>query len=207
MKKIIISLVKCFLYILVLGICQIIGSEIMRENALLSTALGDIIFVAVVMVVIKLAQKDIKSRFKLNKVTLKNLGIVILLSLILNVAFQSVQFLFPETMRNELFIVADANVGDVDGVVGFVTMVLIVPFAEEFLVRGLILGELANSFNINIAIVLQAVLFGVMHGNVIWAIIAFLSALLYGYFVKKYNSIFTSVVGHMSVNLLSFMMS
>lgn len=198
---------KCFLYILVLGICQIIGSEIVQEDALLSTALGDMIFIVAVMIVMKLSQKDIKSRFKFNKVTLKDFVIVILMSLILNVAFQSVQLLFPETMRNELFIVADANVGDVGGVIGFVTMVLIVPFVEELLVRGLILWELANSFNINIAIVLQAVLFGVMHGNVIWAIIAFLSALLYGYFVKKYDSIFTSVFGHMSVNFLSFMIS
>ena len=77
-----------------------------------------------------------------------------------------------------------------------IAVVIIAPFSEEILFRGLILGELAKCFNMHIAIILQAVLFGVMHGNIIWAVIAFLSAVLYGYFIRKYENNFYNILRH-----------
>ncbi len=187
-----------------MGICQIISTEIINDNTLLSTIFGDIMFIVVMVIVIKLFKQNIAKRLKLSKVNIKTVFTVIIIALAFNIIFQSVQFLFPLSIREELFSEMDSELGDMLSVVGFIATVIVAPIAEEILFRGLILGELTKCFNVHIAIVLQAVLFGIMHGNIIWATIAFLSAVLYGYFIKKYESIFTSILGHMSVNLLSF---
>lgn len=190
-----------------MGICQIISTGIITDNTLLSTIFGDIMFIVAMMIVIKLFKQNIEERLKLVKVNVKTVFTAIVVALVFNIIFQSVQFLFPVSMRAELFSEMDSELGDVVSVIGFIATVIVAPIAEEILFRGLILGELTKCFNVHIAIILQAVLFGVMHGNIIWATIAFLSAVLYGYFVEKYKSIFTSVLGHMSVNLLSFIIS
>lgn len=190
-----------------MGICQIISTGIITDNTLLSTIFGDIMFIVAIMIVIKLFKQNIEERLKLVKVNIKTVFTAIVVALVFNIVFQSSQFLFPISMRAELFSEMDSELGDVVSVIGFIATVIVAPIAEEILFRGLILGELTKCFNVHIAIVLQAVLFGVMHGNIIWATIAFLSAVLYGYFIKKYESIFTSILGHMSVNLLSFIVS
>lgn len=190
-----------------MGICQAICSSIIPSDNLLSTLIADIMFGLLVLLLIKVAKQNIKDRLKINKIGLKTIGIVIIISLALNLAFQSVQLLFPQSMRSELMIEMDAELKGIKSLIGFITVVVIAPFTEEILFRGLILGELAKCFNIHIAIILQAILFGIMHGNIIWAVIAFLSAMLYGYFMRKYENIFASSIGHMSVNLLSFILT
>ncbi len=207
MKKIILAILKCFTYIAIMGICQAICSSIIPSDNLLSTLIADIMFGLLVLLLIKVAKQNIKDRLKINKIGLKTIGIVIIISLALNLAFQSVQLLFPQSMRSELMIEMDAELKGIKSLIGFITVVVIAPFTEEILFRGLILGELAKCFNIHIAIILQAILFGIMHGNIIWAVIAFLSAMLYGYFMRKYENIFASSIGHMSVNLLSFILT
>lgn len=194
------------MYVVIMGICQAIWSGIISDN-LLSTAISDATFILLTVLLIKITKQDVKDRLKINKIEIKTIGKVILISLALNLIFQSTQFLFPETMRNELIAEMESELYGVKSIIGFITVVIIAPLTEEILFRGLILGELAKCFNIHIAIALQAVLFGVMHGNIIWAVIAFLSAMLYGYFIKKCKNIFTSVAGHMSVNLLSFILN
>lgn len=206
MRKSISAILKSFVYILILGICQIICAAIASEDVLLSTVLADLMFVVVVIAIIKITNQNIKERLKLNTVTLKNIGVIIIVSLVLNVVFQSIQFLFPEAMRNELMLEVNESFYELKNVLSFITIVIVAPLAEEILFRGLILGVLEKAFNTHIAIILQAILFGIIHGNIIWAIIAFLSAVYYGYLVKKYDSIFTSVIGHISVNLLSFIL-
>lgn len=207
MKKIVLAILKCFMYIVIMGICQAVFSSIIPNDNLLSTLIADIMFVLVAMLLIKLSKQSIKAKLKINKITLKTIVTVILIALALNFVFQSTQFLFPESMRGELASEMDTDLSGVKSFIGFITVVIIAPFSEEILFRGLILGELAKCFNMHIAIILQAVLFGVMHGNIIWAVIAFLSAVLYGYFIRKYENIFTPVAGHMSVNLLSFILT
>ena len=195
------------MYIVIMGICQAVFSSIIPNDNLLSTLIADIMFVLVAMLLIKLSKQSIKAKLKINKITLKTIVTVILIALALNFVFQSTQFLFPESMRGELASEMDTDLSGVKSFIGFITVVIIAPLTEEILFRGLILGELAKCFNMHIAIILQAVLFGVMHGNIIWAVIAFLSAVLYGYFIRKYENIFTPVAGHMSVNLLSFILT
>ena len=80
------------------------------------------------------------------------------------------------------------------------------PIAEEMVFRGLTLKILREEFSYVIAIIIQALLFGVYHGNVIQFVYASLMGILFGFMVKKYDSIIPGIVMHAIINASFFFM-
>lgn len=87
---------------------------------------------------------------------------------------------------------------------GSISMVLYTglagPVAEELVFRGVVLRRLLP-FGKGFAIVVSAVLFGVMHGNFLQGIYAFFAGLVFGYVAAEY-SIRWSLVLHILNNLV-----
>jgi membrane protease YdiL (CAAX protease family) len=91
-------------------------------------------------------------------------------------------------------------------IVFYILMICVfAPLLEEFIFRGLILQSL-RKFGDVFAIVISAMLFGLMHGNLLQAPFAFIAALAFGYFVIKLNSIWVSVIAHCFINTSSVAM-
>ena len=77
------------------------------------------------------------------------------------------------------------------------------PIFEEILFRGLIFGELRKITPVKIALVIQALLFGAYHLNLVQGVYAFLLGLLIGYVYYRSNSIIAPILMHVSINSLS----
>ncbi len=75
---------------------------------------------------------------------------------------------------------------------------------EELLFRGLILQGL-RCFGDGIALLVSSILFALAHFNLMQSINALLMGLLIGYFVLRSRSVWTGVILHFAVNLLSFL--
>lgn len=75
-------------------------------------------------------------------------------------------------------------------------------FFEEFAYRGVILSRLRR-FGDGFAILISAILFGVMHGNLVQAPFAFILGLVFGYFYVLTGSIWVGAVIHFLNNLIS----
>jgi membrane protease YdiL (CAAX protease family) len=80
-----------------------------------------------------------------------------------------------------------------------ITICVCAPLIEEFIFRGLVLQSL-RKFGDVFAIVMSALLFGLMHGNLLQSPFAFVTALAFGYFVIKLNTIWVSVISHCIIN-------
>ena len=78
---------------------------------------------------------------------------------------------------------------------------LFAPIAEEMLFRGLILTYAKRCMPVSLAIALQALLFGVYHGNIIQGTYAFLLGLLLGMLVTKTDNIVAAIILHTAINL------
>ena len=96
-----------------------------------------------------------------------------------------------------------------DGVFGFLMVVIstaIVPaLVEEFAVRGAVLGTLRR-FGDGFAIIVSAIIFGLMHGNLVQMPFAFVVGLALGYAVVKTGSVWTGVVIHFINNFVSILL-
>lgn len=84
----------------------------------------------------------------------------------------------------------------------FISTVLTPAFVEEFICRGLILGSL-RKFGDGFAIIVSAILFGLMHGNFQQIPFAFLVGLVLGFIVVKSGSLWVAVGVHAFNNFIS----
>lgn len=83
---------------------------------------------------------------------------------------------------------------------------IIVPVFEEFLFRGLVFNELKGHINIKAAIVIQAVIFGLVHLNVVQGAYAAAIGLILGYIYYWSGSLFASILVHMVLNSSSILL-
>lgn len=97
-----------------------------------------------------------------------------------------------------------------EGIFGFllvlISTVFVPALVEEFVCRGLILGYL-KKYGEGFAVIMSALLFGVMHGNFEQTPFAFLVGLVLGYITVKSKTIWIAVLVHGFNNLISVVIS
>lgn len=127
-----------------------------------------------------------------------------------NFALPVMEPIIPEKiMQNYIELMEQAGFG-VDALAIFASVCL-APFGEEFLCRGIIfhygkkmVADLENrKLAFWIANTLQALMFGIIHGNIIQGSYAFLMGLALGYLAHRFHSIVPAIMGHMLINATS----
>ena len=86
------------------------------------------------------------------------------------------------------------------------TVFLIAPVLEETVFRLLILRLGAKYIPFWIMNIIQALLFGIYHGNWVQGIYAFLLGMLLGYVLKSTGVIIASIIVHMTINITGILM-
>ena len=92
---------------------------------------------------------------------------------------------------------------DIPGRIVYLVSIAVVPaLVEEFAIRGAVLQPLRR-YGDNFAIIASAIIFAVLHGNLIQAPFALIAGIALGYDVCITNSIWTGVLIHFCNNLYS----
>ena len=81
------------------------------------------------------------------------------------------------------------------------------PFIEEVVFRGLIYNELKRHMRIMPAVVIQALLFGIYHLNVVQGIYAFLLGIILALALNWTGTIWSSILIHFSFNTFNIAIS
>ena len=79
---------------------------------------------------------------------------------------------------------------------------IIGPVAEEICFRGVMFFSFKKWMKVPIAIALSAVLFALYHGNLIQGLYALIMGAIMGYLAYKTDSLFGSMIFHMTANLI-----
>lgn len=123
----------------------------------------------------------------------------IALQLLISMCLKAVYPMLPQTLTDQYNELMETLIGGNVWLSLFVTVIL-APLAEELLFRGVTLRKAAKIMPFMAANVLQAVLFGVYHMNLIQGIYAFVLGLLLGYVAEYFHSIWASILLHAFVN-------
>lgn len=94
-----------------------------------------------------------------------------------------------------------------DFIPSLLTVGILGPIFEEILFRGLIFGELRKITKVRIALVIQAVLFGAMHYDVIQSSYAIVIGILLGFVYYRSNSIIAPMIVHIAINSSSVILT
>lgn len=85
--------------------------------------------------------------------------------------------------------------------------VIIAPIAEELLFRGLIYKRIRNYLSSIWSIFISATIFGLIHGNLVQFVYAFLIGILLAYVFEKFKTVWASIIFHMSANLIAIILT
>jgi|SRR5690554_61126 len=115
--------------------------------------------------------------------------------------FIRIDQVLPDHITEELMQMVTAN-----SFMAFLAVGIVAPIYEEVLVRGLVFTELKNTLRIWPALIIQGLIFGLMHGNMLQFVYTFPAGILLGYLFLKYRSIWAPIILHVAWNCTSLLM-
>ncbi|GAA0179224.1 hypothetical protein SH2C18_21310 [Clostridium sediminicola] len=86
-------------------------------------------------------------------------------------------------------------------IIGILGIIVFAPILEEILFRGMIFNRMREDMNVVLAAILQAIIFGMMHGNMLQFFYTFALALIMAYVYVKTDSLWMSILVHITYNL------
>ncbi len=123
------------------------------------------------------------------------------LSLILNSGEQILTSLFPAITSSSSSNIFNRVFSDLFSTIpGVLSIVVLAPIAEEITFRGMVFGSMRERLALPAALVLQAVIFGVFHGNIAQGLMAIGLGCLLAWVYVRSGSIVCSMLVHFAFN-------
>lgn len=110
-------------------------------------------------------------------------------------------FIAPDMIEKYGEMIEKSGLGDLT-LLSTIASVIVAPIAEEVFFRGMTLkicGKFTKKFWI--ANIIQALFFGIVHGNFVQGSYAFAMGLVLGYIYKRFNSLYASILAHLVFNI------
>lgn len=122
------------------------------------------------------------------------------LQLVIDFFLIIVALAFPGAMGAYSELIETVGIGEMTWI-SFLATVILAPISEELLFRGLTLRFLRSAgVKFAIANVIQALLFGILHLNLVQGIYAFVVGLVLGYVAEKCRTVFLPILLHLCFN-------
>lgn len=139
--------------------------------------------------------KEVSNGTLFLSLALMGVALQFLISICLNIIYP----LLPQTLIEQYDALMETLLGGNVWLSLFVTVIL-APLAEELLFRGVTMRKAEKIMPFIGANILQAILFGIYHGNLIQGMYAFAIGLILGFVAEYFHSIWASIVLHAFVN-------
>lgn len=219
-KTFVIVILLPLLYLLVSGISKVcfVLYCAMKNKAILSnlntdnltnlvvpdiysiTLIADIVMLLLLFLFFIPTKESLLTRCNLKKCDLKKLLYVILFV----IGFTMFNFKFISVVQNyfpSYESVEQTLSGSDISIFKIITLVLLVPIFEEILFRGVIFSWLRKNFNIVLAVIVQALVFAIIHGNITQGIYTFLFGIILALINIYTDSLYGNIVAHCTFNL------
>ena len=126
--------------------------------------------------------------------SLLGIGVMTTISFVLGIIYQNFDLgVTDETME----LISNAS-----PVWAMVATVCVAPVVEEFIFRGFVFERLSKAFSPRMTILLSALIFGLIHLNIIQSSYAFVAGLVFGYFRAKYEDLWGCILLHIFANFV-----
>ncbi|MDE7424870.1 MAG: CPBP family intramembrane metalloprotease [Lachnospiraceae bacterium] len=123
-----------------------------------------------------------------------------LLDKCLDPIFEGIFPLSEESYQDELYTLAKTPV------ISLIQICILAPFIEEFLMRGFLLDGLTKNYGKRIALFVSALLFALLHFNMVQTLSAFICGIILGLLYFYTNSLFCCIITHIGYNLISYIL-
>ena len=94
-----------------------------------------------------------------------------------------------------------------NSILAWVTAVIMAPVLEEIVFRGFMYTRLKKGLPVVFAAIFTSLVFGVVHGTIIWAIYTFIFSLILIWVFERFQSLTACILLHLGYNLSGMLMS
>lgn len=172
--------------------------ELLSELLIPIILLSNLAIVFIIGIKILITRKN-ENLFK--KISISNICKYLFLGILLNIVISFIVSLLPmELIEDHASNTEALLVGN--PIILFLSAGVLAPLAEELIFRY---GMLKNLIKINpiFAIIYQALLFGLLHGNIVQSSYAFVLGLIFGIIVYKKGNVLLTILMHIGINASS----
>lgn len=183
-------------------------TEKLSDYLMLGTLISGVLALAIISISFFIRKRNIREELNLFKFKGEGIIPLILLGIGLNV-FISILFSvipFPEDWINS-YTNSSANITQGDYVISLLSVVIVAPIVEEVIFRGLIYTRLKNGIPLILSAVIASVVFGIIHGTIIWAIYTFLLSLILIWVFERFHSLLANIILHMAFNVMGMVLN
>ena len=175
-------------------------------EAMMMTLLSGVIVLLVFWLVFLIRKKKFSEEVCIRSIPVKGILPVVLLAACFNVITSVIiSFIpWPESWMESYM--ANSSVID-NSIVAWITAVVMAPVLEEIVFRGLMYTRLKKGLPAILAAVFTSLVFGIVHGTVIWAIYTFIFSLVLIWVFERFQSLAACILLHMAYNLSGMAMS
>lgn len=141
-----------------------------------------------------------------NKIFIWIIGLGIGLQILISGVLEGVSKIFPDVATNYAKHMENLGIGEFY-IMSTIMVVILAPLWEEFFFRGIIYKKAKNIIPIRSANVFQAVIFGLIHGNIIQGLYAFVIGIVLGKVYEEYKTIALPIAIHFVINLSGILLA
>lgn len=170
--------------------------------------LSGMITILIFFIVAKIRKKKFRKSASLNKFKPATIVPIILGGMAFNIFISYVMnFIpFPKSWVDSYATESSQLLGTV-GIPMWISVVIMAPLVEELTFRGFVYTRLKQGMPKWIAALVTSLVFGAVHGTIIWAIYTFIFSMCLIYVFERTNSLWSCILFHMSFNFVGAMMS
>lgn len=195
---------------LIIGCISIIGaifikdSNKVREYIYTLVFIGDLVTLILVHLMYSIYDKKLLSKDIFNKMNIKDIMYITLfgigLSVIVLILSGILTKLIPSYTNVQKQLEYTRN-----SISQLFIIIILIPIYEEIIFRRVIFGYLKENYNIICAIIIQALVFGIAHGNIVQGIYTFILGVALAFVYMYCNSLWASIILHIIFNLFGIL--
>lgn len=179
-------------------------AQTLSNNATIISIFGNIIFLVLGILIYKIKKKKINEEISLNQIYLKDLLIPVIAIVTYSISFNLLINILPipaSLLGNttELGIASQSNLAFY-----ILAILIIAPIVEEFAFRGIIMTKLRKEYSSIVAIMISAILFGLIHlmtGSILIVLFAIIGGIIFGLSYEKTGTLFVPIIVHSIGNI------
>lgn len=181
---------------------MLLMAEISIANNMLILIITNAVTLVLLFVLVKVLKHSFKEEAWLKKVFVPKLALPFIGGIGLCLLIVGVLSLIPREITADYESASTGVMLQGSPILAAIAAYIVAPVFEEFFFRGFIFGSLKKGMNVWVAAVLQAVIFGAMHGpDPIWMAYSFVTGFLLALVAIRFDSIIASIIMHFGFNL------
>lgn len=184
----------------VMALTEQLSAHVM-DNLMLITLISNAVTLLVYWIRFAVRKKKFAKEVELKPVEVKRLLPVVIGAMGFNVIVTVVInfFPWPEGWMDAYM----TNSASIDGsLISWISAVIMAPVVEEILFRGLIYTRLKKGMPTIVAAILASLVFGLVHGTIIWVIYAFVLGMVMTWVFERYQSLAANIIFHLAFNAM-----